>query len=85
MIVEIPQYDLNEASFVLIGNGKYYGGPVSIFRDARNDDGLLDVLLFKNLGYLDIIRYLYEILLGTHRDVENIEYFQTKSVRVVSD
>jgi diacylglycerol kinase family enzyme len=29
--------------------------------------------------------YLHEILLGTHRDVEDIEYFQTKSVRVVSD
>ena len=85
LIIEIPQRGLNEASFVLIGNGKYYGGPVSVFRDARNDDGLLDVLLFKNLGYLDIIRYLHEILLGTHRDVEDIEYFQTKSIRVVSD
>lgn len=85
LIVEVPQRGLNEASFVLIGNGKYYDGPVPVFRDARNDDGLLDVLLFKNLGYLDIIRYLHEILLGTHKNVEDIEYFQTKSVRVVSD
>jgi YegS/Rv2252/BmrU family lipid kinase len=71
-------------SFVLIGNGRYYGGPFVLFQDARIDDGMLDVLIFKNLGYLDIVRYLQAIVLGNHTALSDVEYFQTASVRVSS-
>ena len=74
-----------EGSFVLIGNGRYYGGPVAFFKDARIDDGKLDVLIFKNLGYLDIARYLGTILMGSHTDLADVEYFQTRQVHVSSD
>ena len=73
-----------EGSFVLIGNGRYYGGPVAFFKEARIDDGKLDVLIFKNLGYLDIARYLGTILMGSHTDLADVEYFQTKRVAVSS-
>jgi diacylglycerol kinase (ATP) len=71
-----------EGSFVLIGNGRYYGAPIKVFHDARIDDGLLDVLIFKNLGYLDIARYLGGIVMGTHTKLDDVDYFQTKKVRV---
>jgi diacylglycerol kinase (ATP) len=71
-------------SFVLIGNGRYYGGPFVIFKDAKIDDGKLDVLIFKNLGYLDIARYLSGIVFGTHADLHDVEYFQTRRVVVRS-
>jgi diacylglycerol kinase (ATP) len=74
-----------EGSFVLIGNGRYYGGPVAFFKDARIDDGKLDVLIFKNLGYLDIARYLGTILMGKHTTLPDVEYFQTKRAVVQSD
>ena len=74
-----------EGSFVLIGNGRYYGGPVAFFKDARIDDGKLDVLIFKNLGYLDIARYLGTILMGNHTDLEDVDYFQTERVSVSSE
>ena len=73
-----------EGSFVLIGNGRYYGGPVAFFKDAQIDDGKLDVLIFKNLGYLDIARYLGMILMGMHTDLKDVDYFQTKRVSVSS-
>ncbi len=73
-----------EGSFVLIGNGRYYGGPVAFFKDARIDDGKLDVLIFKNLGYLDIARYLGTILMGNHTGLADVDYFQTKRVAVSS-
>ena len=73
-----------EGSFVLIGNGRYYGGPVAVFKNARIDDGKLDVLIFKNLGYLDIARYLGNIFMGSHTELEDVEYFQTKRVAVSS-
>lgn len=71
--------------FVLVGNGRLYGGSLPFFRDAKNDDGLLDVLVFKHQGYLDIIRYLQGVLVGNHVDFADIEYRQIRSLRVISD
>jgi diacylglycerol kinase (ATP) len=71
--------------FVLIGNGRFYGGPFSLFQNARNDDGLLDVLIFKHQSYLDIFRYLQGVLIGNHTGMPDIEYRQVTSVQVVSD
>ncbi len=73
-----------EGSFVLVGNGRYYGGPFKFFMNARYDDGKLDVLIFKNLGCLDIARYLGSMLMGTHTDLRDVEYFQTRSAHVRS-
>jgi YegS/Rv2252/BmrU family lipid kinase len=74
-----------EGSFVLIGNGRFYGGPVAFFKEARIDDGLLDVLVFKNQSHLDIARYLGAILMGSHAALPDVEYFQTRKVVVRSD
>ena len=71
--------------FVLVGNGRFYGGPLSFFPNAKNDDGLLDVLVFKHQGYLDIIRYIQGVLLGNHADFADIEYRQIHSLGVISD
>lgn len=76
---------VKEGSFVLIGNGRFYGGPFVIFNDARIDDGLLDVLIFKNLGYLDIARYLHGVFFGTHINLPDVEYFQTHRALVCSE
>ena len=74
-----------EGSFVLIGNGRYYGGPFPVFPNARIDDGLLDVIVLKNVGHLDLIRYLQGVFFGTHVGMNDVEYFQTKSLTVTSE
>jgi YegS/Rv2252/BmrU family lipid kinase len=84
LIVETPERT-EEGSFVLVGNGRYYGGPFEIFKQARIDDGKLDVLIFKNLGYLDIVRYLNAIVFGTHTQLPDVTYFQTTKLTVRSD
>jgi len=76
---------MRAGSFVLIGNGRYYGGPFAVFKDARIDDGKLDVLIFKDLGYLDIARYLGAIFVGKHTYLPDVEYFQTRKAIVRSD
>lgn len=83
LIIEADELT-REGSFVLIGNGRYYGAPIKVFHDALIDDGLLDVLIFKNLGYLDIARYLASIAMGRHTQLADVEYFQTRKVRVHS-
>lgn len=74
-----------EGSFVLVGNGRYYGAKLVLFPDARPDDGRLDVLIFKNLGYLDIARYFGGVLIGHHTDMADVEYFQTSELNVTCD
>jgi diacylglycerol kinase family enzyme len=76
---------IQEGSFVLIGNGRYYGGQIAFFKEARIDDGRLDVLIFKNLAYLDIARYVTNVFIGKHTDLPDVEYFQTKKAVVRSD
>src|SRR6201987_1981026 len=71
--------------FGLIGNGRFYGGPFSLFQDARNDDGSVDVLISKHQSYLDIFRYLQGVLIGNHTGLPDIEYRQVPSVQVVSE
>ena len=73
---------VREGSFVLVGNGRYYGGKLAVFKQAVIDDGKLDVLVFKNLGYLDIIRYIQNIFMGTHLALRDVEYFQTTDLQV---
>ena len=77
--------EVREGSFVLIGNGRYYGGPVAFFKEARIDDGKLDVLIFKNLAYLDIARYVTNVFMGKHTQLHDVEYFQTKKAVVRSE
>ncbi|MFQ3577489.1 MAG: diacylglycerol kinase family protein [Verrucomicrobiia bacterium] len=74
-----------EGSFILIGNGRFYGGPFVLFQDAKIDDGLLDVLVFHSLGYFDILRYLTEVLVGKHTEMGEVDYFQTRCISVVRE
>lgn len=73
-----------EGSFVLVGNGRLYGGPFVLFKEARLDDGLLDVLVFKNQSHWDLLRYVQAIAFGTHPELADVEYFQTKGLRLMS-
>lgn len=73
-----------EGSFVLIGNGRLYGGPFVLFHNARQDDGLLDVLVFKKQSHWDIVRYFQAIAFGSHTELPDVEYFQTRSMTVHS-
>jgi YegS/Rv2252/BmrU family lipid kinase len=41
---------------VLIGNGRFYGGPFSIFPQADLRDGLLDVCVFPCVNWLTLLR-----------------------------
>ena len=41
---------------VLIGNGRYYGGPFEVFPAADLRDGLLDVCVFPRVDWLTLLR-----------------------------
>ncbi len=74
-----------EGCFTLVGNGRFYGGPFSLFRQAVLDDGLLDVLVFKNQSHWDVLRYMQAILFGNHTDLRDVEYFQSNQLTISSN
>ena len=42
---------------VLVGNGRFYGGSLPVFPDAKLDDGLLDLCVFPRVNWGLIARY----------------------------
>jgi diacylglycerol kinase (ATP) len=85
LFIQSEDASIDEGSFVLVGNGRLYGGPFPFFKHAALDDGLLDVIVFKRLGYLEIIKYLQDVIFSSEIRVPEIEYFQTRQLRVESD
>lgn len=85
LLIESEDAAIDEGSFVLVGNGRLYGGPFPFFKHASLDDGLLDVVVFKRLGYLEIIKYLQDVVFSSDIRVPEVEYFQTRRLRVASD
>ena len=85
LFIQSEDASIDQGSFVLVGNGRLYGGPFPFFKQAALDDGLLDVVVFKRLGYLEIIKYLQDVVFSSEIRVPEVEYFQTRRLRVESD
>ena len=83
--IESENAVMEEGSFVLVGNGRLYGGRLPFFKQAIIDDGLLDVIVFKRLSYVEIIRYLQNVIFTPQITAPDVEYFQTKHLRVSSE
>jgi YegS/Rv2252/BmrU family lipid kinase len=85
LLIESADAVTDEGSFVLVGNGRLYGGPFPFFKQAVLDDGLLDVLVFKRLNYLQMMRYLQDVIFSSQITSPDVEYFHTQSLRVTSE
>ena len=85
LFIESENTSVEEGSFVLVGNGRLYGGPFPFFKHAIIDDGLFDVVVFKRLGYLEIVKYLQDVVFSSAIKVPEIEYFQTPHLRITSE
>ena len=85
LFIESEETSVEEGSFVLVGNGRLYGGPFPFFKHAIIDDGLFDVVVFKRLGYLEIVKYLQDVVFSSDIKVPEIEYFQTRQLRITSE
>jgi len=49
---------------VLVGNGRFYGGSLPVFPDAKLDDGLLDLCVFPRVHWGLIARYAFGFVTG---------------------
>ncbi len=69
---------------VLVGNGRFYGGRLSVFHSAHPTDGLLDVCVFPRVHWFTVLRYGLRLL--THRAPRpsDMQYFQTRQLTLSS-
>lgn len=82
--VTLPGRPALHGSVVLVGAGKHYGGPVPVFPKASNQDGLLDVLVFRGLGGWEFAQMLRAILEGGYGPAEDIDYVQVSEFTVTA-
>ena len=60
---------------VLLANGRYFGGAMHAAPEAELDDGLLDLLMLKEISVAKFLWHLPKIYKGTHLKIPEV-YFQ---------
>ncbi len=71
--------------FMLVMNGRSAGGFKRIAPLAEVNDGLLDVMLFKEMSPLELMPLLFNVMTGQHHENKNVVFFQTRKLLVESE
>jgi YegS/Rv2252/BmrU family lipid kinase len=74
-----------KALFVIVANGRFYGGGMKIAPQAEPDDGLFDVVLIKDLSAFKVLRNIYRIYTGSHIQLPEVEVLRGKKVLLESE
>jgi YegS/Rv2252/BmrU family lipid kinase len=70
------------ANNVICANGRAFGGGINICPQAEPDDGLLDVLVWGDVGKLDLALNLPRLYRGTHLGHSKVTVLRARRVRV---
>ncbi len=71
-----------EATLVMMGNCRNYGGHFELTYDADPTDGLIDVCIFKGKRRWDLLRYLFGSIFKRIRHYGDHVYFRAREVVV---
>jgi YegS/Rv2252/BmrU family lipid kinase len=70
--------------FGVLCNTIHTGKGMKMAPKAKIDDGLLDLLLIKNVSRLKLLKLMPQLFSGTHINDENVSYFKTKKLKLRS-
>lgn len=70
---------------VIVANCRYFAGGMHIVPMADPSDGLLDALVWGDVGKLDLAMNLHRLYRGTHVNHPKAEFTRARSVRVEPD
>ena len=73
------------AYHAIIVNIPAYGLKLNFSPTANDADGLLDVILFKKKGLLSTLKYLYQIVRGSHLNSPDVQRIQANRIQIRSD
>lgn len=68
--------------FALAANAQLYGGIVRIAPNAKVDDGLLDLLVFKGTGFAMTAWHLVRVFFGRHLRDPQVESYALSSLKI---
>jgi len=71
--------------FALVCNAQLYGRAFRVAPQARLDDGVLDVFLFKGGSMLDALRHAASVLVNLHAKDPKIEYHRAQQIEIHSE
>lgn len=71
--------------FILVMNGRSAGGFKRIAPLAEINDGLLDVIIFKEMPIIDFAPLLIKVMTGQHTENKNVVFFHTQKLLIESD
>lgn len=74
----------HQGVFVAVGNGRFYGGPFTLFPRAELDDEKLNVCVFQRGGLISYFRYALGVIRGAHTEFRDVKYFTAQTFRVTS-
>lgn len=69
---------------LVAGNGQYFGGGMRITPLASLDDGLLDILLIKDISKIKLLGNLHRVYRGRHLQIDGVELLRGKKIHVES-
>ena len=71
--------------FMLVMNGRSAGGFRRLAPDASMNDGLLDVILFREMPIMELAPLLIAVMTGQHPVNRNVISFKTAALRIESE
>jgi diacylglycerol kinase (ATP) len=81
--VTIDDCEVNRRAILIVAsNAQLYAGIMRLAAQARLDDGLLDVLIFKGHGFPATLRHFFSVLTNRHLRDPQVEYYQARRVKI---
>lgn len=68
----------------VVANGPYAGAGMTMAPDARLDDGLFDVRVFRHFSKLELLRHLASIMFGRRSYVPRVSTYRAAQVRITA-
>jgi diacylglycerol kinase (ATP) len=70
---------------LIAGNTRSYGGILDIAREARADDGWLDVCLFEGSGRRRFAQHLVDLLRSRHTESRQVHYYRARRIELQTE
>ena len=77
--------ETHRAQFVLLGNGRYYGGAFRVFPQARMDDGRFDLCLIERVSWFALVRFAWGIVTNRLEHQSGFRHLQSAQFTLTSN
>ena len=70
---------------VVVANAGTIGGKLEFAPRAKMDDGVLDLCILHSFGFRDLVRMIWNSLVGKLEKDRNVSFYQAKRIEILTD